>query len=54
MGKNGINIARMHFGRDTAGGRAVSVVNVDSPISDEIVGEIRKLPNILDVKVINI
>ena len=54
MGKNNINIARMHFGRDTAGGRAVSVVNVDSPISDSILAEIRKLPNILDVKVINI
>lgn len=52
MGKNNINIARMHFGRESAGGRAISVVNIDSSISDELLEEIRHLPNILDVKVI--
>jgi D-3-phosphoglycerate dehydrogenase len=54
LGSNGINIARMHFGRESAGGRAVSVVNIDSPVTDKIIADIRKLPNILDVKVINI
>ena len=54
MGKNNINIARMHFGRESAGGRAISVVNIDSSISDELLEEIRHLPNILDVKVINL
>jgi len=54
MGKNNINIARMHFGRESAGGRAISVVNIDSSISDEMLEEIRHLPNILDVKVITL
>ncbi len=54
MGKNNINIARMHFGRESAGGNAISVVNIDSSISDELLEEIKKLPNILDVKVINL
>jgi D-3-phosphoglycerate dehydrogenase len=54
LGSNGINIARMHFGRESAGGRAVSVVNIDSPVTDKIIADIKKLPNILDVKVINI
>jgi D-3-phosphoglycerate dehydrogenase len=54
LGKNKINIARMHFGRETAGGRAISVVNIDSPVTVKILKEIKKLPNILDVKVINI
>jgi D-3-phosphoglycerate dehydrogenase len=54
MGNNNINIARMHFGRESAGGRAISVVNIDSSISDELLEEIRHLPNILDVKVINL
>ncbi|HTZ17584.1 MAG TPA: phosphoglycerate dehydrogenase [Dissulfurispiraceae bacterium] len=53
MGKNAINIARMHFGRELAGGMAISVVNIDSPVNSKVLGEIRKLPNILDVKVIN-
>ena len=53
MGKNDINIARMHFGREQAGGMAISVVNIDSPVNDMVLGEIRKLPNILDLKVIS-
>lgn len=53
MGKNNINIARMHFGREAAGGRAISVVNIDSPVSDKTLNEIKNLPNILGVKVIN-
>jgi D-3-phosphoglycerate dehydrogenase len=54
MGNNNINIARMHFGRERAGRKAISVVNIDSSISDELLQEIRHLPNILDVKVINL
>ena len=54
MGKNNINIARMHFGREQAGGMAISVVNIDSPVNDKVLEEIKKLPNILDVKVIAI
>ncbi|MBI3592785.1 MAG: phosphoglycerate dehydrogenase [Nitrospirae bacterium] len=54
LGKNNINIARMHFGREKAGGRAISVVNIDSPVSEKVLEEIKKLPNILDVKVINL
>ncbi len=54
LGKNNINIARMHFGREAAGGRAISVVNIDSPVSQKILDEIKNLPNILGVKVINL
>jgi D-3-phosphoglycerate dehydrogenase len=54
MGKNNINIARMHFGREKAGGMAISVVNIDAPASEKVLEEIKNLPNILDVKVINL
>ncbi|MCX7914220.1 MAG: phosphoglycerate dehydrogenase [Thermodesulfovibrionales bacterium] len=50
LGKNGINIGRMHFGRETPGGLAISVVNVDSPVDDRIIEELKALPNIIDVK----
>lgn len=50
LGKKGINIARMHFGRETAGGRAISVVSIDAPVTQEQAEEIRKLPNILSVR----
>ncbi len=54
LGKNNINIARMHFGRETAGGMAISVVNIDSDVEDRIVEELSKLPNIISVKVIKL
>jgi D-3-phosphoglycerate dehydrogenase len=54
LGKNGINIARMQFGRETAGGRAMSVVSIDSPPSDAIMAEVRKLPNVLSAKLVRI
>jgi D-3-phosphoglycerate dehydrogenase / 2-oxoglutarate reductase len=52
MGKNGINIAAMTFGRDKPGGKAISVLNVDSQVSPQIQDKIRELENILTVKII--
>jgi D-3-phosphoglycerate dehydrogenase len=54
MGQNGINIARMQFGREKQGGKAMSVVSVDSAISDEIMDKVRKLPNVLSAKQVRI
>lgn len=50
LGKNNINIARMHFGRESAGGIAISVVSIDSTPTPEIIEQIKNLPNILSVK----
>ncbi|MEW6163330.1 MAG: phosphoglycerate dehydrogenase [Nitrospirota bacterium] len=50
LGKNNINISRMHFGRETPGGRAISVVTIDSPATPQILEKIRNLPNILSLK----
>ncbi|MFA4853914.1 MAG: phosphoglycerate dehydrogenase [Candidatus Omnitrophota bacterium] len=52
MGQQGINIAAMTFGRDKPGGKAISVLNVDSQVSADIQEKIKKLENILTVKVI--
>jgi D-3-phosphoglycerate dehydrogenase len=54
LSKNNINIARMHFGRETLGGRAISVVTIDTPATPQIIEEIKKLPNILSVKHISL
>ena len=54
LGKNNINIARMQFGREKPEGRAISVVSIDTPVSDEILSEIKKLPNVLSVKQIHL
>lgn len=54
LGKNNINIAAMTFGRQTAGGKAITVLNVDTPVSGEVLEKIKKTENILAVKVIKI
>jgi len=54
LSKNNINIARMHFGRETLGGRAISVVTIDTPAPSKIIEEIKRLPNILSVKQITL
>lgn len=54
LGKNNINIARMQFGRVKPGGKSISVVSIDTPVSNEILAEIKKLPNVLSVKQIHL
>lgn len=54
LGDNAINIARMHFGRETPGGIAISVVTIDTPASPEIIDKIKRLPNILSIKQISL
>ncbi|MEW6109071.1 MAG: phosphoglycerate dehydrogenase [Nitrospirota bacterium] len=54
LGKNHINIARMHFGRETAGGKAISVVSIDTTPTSGIIEQVRNLPNILSVSHISL
>lgn len=52
LGSRKINIADMTWGRNTPGGDAITVLNVDSEVSDKVVEELKALPNILSVRVI--
>ncbi|MGB9715535.1 MAG: phosphoglycerate dehydrogenase [Thermodesulfovibrionales bacterium] len=54
LGNNNINIARMQFGRETPGGRAISVITIDTPVTPKIIEEIKSLPNVLSLKRINL
>jgi len=54
LGQYNINIAAMTFGREKPSGKAITVLSVDSPITDEILGKIKKLEHILSVKVIKL
>jgi D-3-phosphoglycerate dehydrogenase len=40
LGEKGINIGGMQISRQVAGGRALSVLTVDSPLSDELLGSL--------------
>jgi D-3-phosphoglycerate dehydrogenase len=50
LAENKVNIATMYLGRDSAGGRAVSLWQIDSPASKETVMQVAALPNIISVK----
>ena len=54
LGRENVNIAAMTIGRDKPGGRAISVWNIDSRASNELVQKIKKLENILTAKGIRI
>ena len=54
LGKNDINIARMHFGRESAGGTAISVVSLDAKPGLAVLDQLKALPNILSIKQISL
>lgn len=54
LAKAGINIAGITFGRDIPGGKAISVVNVDSDIAEETIEKIRKAKDVLFVKLLKV
>ena len=54
LAEHNINVAAMNFGRKKPGGEAVSVYNVDSPISAELLEKIRQTKNVLKVKLIKL
>jgi D-3-phosphoglycerate dehydrogenase len=50
LGEHGINIAEWQMGRSGPGGEAVSFINIDTPVGDEVMRELRALPTIVDVR----
>lgn len=51
LGRNQVNIAGMALSRDHIGGRALTVLNLDSTPTAAVVAEIRSDPDIYDVKI---
>jgi D-3-phosphoglycerate dehydrogenase / 2-oxoglutarate reductase len=54
LAQDNINIAGITFGRETPGGLAISVVNVDSEASTATIEKIKKTKNILFAKMIKV
>ena len=52
LGENKVNIASMTLGRQDKGETALTVINIDNPISDKVIEEIKKNKNIIDVKLV--
>ncbi len=54
MGKHHVNIANMSLSRDIAGGRALSVLSLDSVPPAAVLDEVQKDPDISDVRVVKL
>lgn len=54
FGNHNINIASMTFGREKPQGKAITVLNVDSPVKGEVLEKIKRLDNILAAKLIKL
>ncbi|MDD5634379.1 MAG: phosphoglycerate dehydrogenase [Candidatus Omnitrophica bacterium] len=54
LGKHGINIAEMNFGRDKKEKKAISIINVDSAVSEEVMEKLKKVKDINDVKQVRV
>lgn len=53
LGKESINIAAMQVGREHIGGTAVMVLNVDSPIPEELLQQLSTMENIHDARMVD-
>jgi D-3-phosphoglycerate dehydrogenase len=54
LSRHKVNIASMSLSRDTAGGQALTVLNLDSVPPQEVMDEIQKDPDISNVKVVKL
>ena len=54
MARHGVNIANMSLNRDTAGGEALTVLNLDSVPPEPALAELRSDPNISNVQVVTL
>jgi len=54
LGNRNINIAGMQVGRKTVGGKALTIINVDCDISKEVLKEIEGIPEIVEVRMVNL
>jgi len=50
LGDAGLNIGTFHLGRKDAGGEAIALLALDGTPSDEVLGKIKALPNVKQVK----
>ncbi|OGW75084.1 MAG: phosphoglycerate dehydrogenase [Omnitrophica bacterium RBG_13_46_9] len=54
LGKNNINIAGMNFGRTKRGGDAITLLNIDSAVPEKVLGKIKKMRYIKEVKYVKL
>ncbi|MCS7078814.1 MAG: phosphoglycerate dehydrogenase [Chloracidobacterium sp.] len=54
LGDGGVNIARLYLGRKEMGGTAISLIQVDSPVPDDVMAKLSELPAVLKARCIHL
>ena len=54
LGKHKVNIGSMSLGRDEAGGTALTILNLDSTPSEDVMAELRKDPDIVSARTLSL
>jgi D-3-phosphoglycerate dehydrogenase len=54
IGEAGVNIANLMLGRDERGGHALTVLNLDQPLSPEVMESCRQVPHVIEVRLVNL
>jgi len=49
LGQNNINIATFSLGRNKAGGDAIALIEIDQPVTEHIIENVRQLPHVMRV-----
>jgi D-3-phosphoglycerate dehydrogenase len=50
LAEAGINIATFHLGRESLGGNAIALVEIDGDVPDEVLAKVRQIANVQQVK----
>jgi D-3-phosphoglycerate dehydrogenase / 2-oxoglutarate reductase len=50
LAEAGINIATFHLGRESLGGNAIALVEIDGTVPADVLGKVRQIPNVQQVK----
>jgi D-3-phosphoglycerate dehydrogenase len=50
LAEAGINIATFHLGRESAGGNAIALVEIDGSVPAEVLAKVRQIVNVQQVK----
>lgn len=54
IGNAGVNIANLMLGRDARGGRALTVLNLDQPLSEEVLEACRQVPYVTEARMVTL
>jgi D-3-phosphoglycerate dehydrogenase len=53
LGESKVNIATFHLGRDAPGGSAIALVQIDQPISPDLLKKIAGLEGVVQAKLLS-